>query len=287
MGPGTIGCEVLRLSGQGIYGRVEGVFSKAVHLRSGCLVITFGSLELPNHPFTIRSPAFPAGLEQREEFHLQGRHMILGGYGHIDLKGFEEFTPSRRVTSPASATRQSACLAEARHEAAQGFPQGGLGGLLVEQGDENCFTATARPLVERITAEIKTGQWTAMIEPVKGLAGLGSGLTPSGDDFLCGVMAALGFHRASGGHGPAPEILFDLALAAGSRTSDFSAQMLRGAARGLVSEEIADWLAAVHKGEIDSISQATRRLINFGHTSGIDTLCGLIAGLESMAGASQ
>lgn len=284
---GSIGCEVLRLCASWVSGRIEGLFSNSMHLRSERLIITLGSPTLPNHPFTIRIPAFPAGIGRLQEFHLRGRDLILGGYGHIDLSGLEEFVPSRWVGSPASTTRQSACLAGARKEAALGFPSGGLGRLLVDQGDENCFTTTARPLVEHIAEAIKTGQWTAMTEPANGLTGLGPGLTPSGDDFVCGLLAALSFHRASCGPGPAPEFLDALAQAAGARTSVFSAQMLHGAARGLVSEDMTGWLAAVHRGEIDAISHATRRLINFGHTSGIDTLCGLITGLEGMLAASN
>jgi hypothetical protein len=186
------------------------------------------------------------------------------------------------VSFPVSAAEQSSCLAEARQEACKGFPQDGLGGLLFEQGNENSFTATARPLVKAIVAAINSRQWTQLTEPVHYLAGLGPGLTPAGDDFIGGLLAALSFHHASCGFGPPPEFLADLAGEAGTRTSLFSAQMLGGAAQGLVSKETAAWLAAVHHGEMPVIPQATRNIINYGHTSGIDMLCGLITTLESL-----
>lgn len=284
---GAIGCEALRHCCTGVSGRIEGRFSRALHLRSGGLVITFGGVDLPNHPFTIRSPAFQEQLGQDGEFHLQDHRLELGDYSSIDLSGLKEFSPCLGISSPCSPADQAACLETARQEAARGFPTGGLGWLLDQQGEENCFTVLAAPLVASIAVAVSHGNWTALNEPIRSLAGVGSGLTPSGDDFLCGLLSGLHFHWASCGYGPTPQVLRDLAVLAGERTSIFSAQMLRGAATGLVSEDINAWLIAVHKGENDAMAAVSRKIIEFGHSSGIDTLCGLIIGLESLLGSYQ
>jgi hypothetical protein len=253
-----------------------------MHLRSGDIVITFGGVDLPNHPFTIRSPAFQERLGQDDEFHLQRHRLELGSYSSIDLRGLKEFRPCLGVSLPSSLADQTACLEIARQEVSRGFPTGGLGLLLDQQGQENCFTLLAAPLVASIADALRQGNWSSLSEPLKNLAGVGPGLTPSGDDFLCGLLSALHFHWTSCGYGPTPEVLQGLALSAATRTSVFSAQMLRGAATGLVSEDFSTWLFAAHKGEKAVMASLSRKIIEFGHSSGIDTLCGLITGLENL-----
>lgn len=283
MSRGTVGCEVLRLSRQGIAGTVEGIFSKAAHLHAGRTVITVGSTDLPSHPFTITVVSPPAHLQRGEPFLLKEGRLVLKGGRIIDLRGVERFTPCRSVNAPASVDRLAECLQAARREALSGFPDDGLGALL-GAGGENIYTAAARPYAAALQQAISGGNWESMRKPVQKLAGLGPGLTPSGDDLLSGVLAALAFHRASGGSGPPHQFLFELAESAGALTSTFSAQMMRCASRGLVSEDMAGWLAAVHRGEVETVPACTRRVIDYGHTSGIDCLCGLILALESLTG---
>jgi hypothetical protein len=100
-------------------------------------------------------------------------------------------------------------------------------------------------------------------------AGLGSGLTPAGDDFLMGVML-----RAWLAH-PEPEPFCQkLAEAAAPRTTTLSAALLRAAARGECSAAWHDLLAALDTGNDDQLAAAVRRVLAYGHTSGADTLAG-------------
>lgn len=106
--------------------------------------------------------------------------------------------------------------------------------------------------------------------------GLGEGLTPSGDDFLVGLLWALWVGEADRLPG------FDTFLYAVQsilhKTNDISAQMLRLAIRKRFTEPLIS-LARV-SGPTDC-AEAFKRIAAFGHTSGFDTLCGLLVGLKT------
>jgi len=94
---------------------------------------------------------------------------------------------------------------------------------------------------------------------VAALVGRGDGLTPYGDDVLCGWLAV---HRAAGI--ATPEV--DAAVrAAADRTTLLSATLLDCAIRGEVIPEFAAWVAALGT-EAEASRAAT--LGRVGHTSG-------------------
>lgn len=91
------------------------------------------------------------------------------------------------------------------------------------------------------------------------LLGLGEGLTPLGDDLVCGWLAV---HRAFGRHTPDVDVLLDTARA---RTTLLSATLLDCARHGEVVPEFAAWLRS-----LGSSGEATRvrALHRVGGTSG-------------------
>lgn len=102
--------------------------------------------------------------------------------------------------------------------------------------------------------------------PITDLMGLGIGLTPSGDDFLCGVLAGLiliGKQDSEDFHHLSAEISQNL-----GKTNAISAAFLRCAMEGQFSEAI------VTLGSVP-FSQSQQMFHAIGHSSGADTLCGL------------
>lgn len=104
------------------------------------------------------------------------------------------------------------------------------------------------------------------------LLGLGIGLTPSGDDFLCGVLA--GF-TLSGSH----EHIFAQHLREQIRkhlsgTNDISAAFLKCALIDQYS------LAVIALASLPSSAKILSSFDCIGHSSGIDTLCGILYALE-------
>ena len=99
---------------------------------------------------------------------------------------------------------------------------------------------------------------------VKLIRGCGEGLTPSGDDFLCGWMLALRLRRSLS---PLPTILES--ARGGNRVSNAFLEM---AAQGRVNVAVKKLLQAPS-------SSRVKTACDFGHSSGADLLCGLLFGL--------
>ncbi len=144
------------------------------------------------------------------------------------------------------------------------------------------ITQAVLPLIQRMGDALREGDWGTMASTGVELAGVGEGLTPSGDDFLVGLVAALHFHRASGGDGPETHHLHTLAKEAAERTSPFSAQNIAVAAQGLVADVVADWLTFLHLGDSEGVKNSTRALLSYGHSSGVDTFAGMMTALSSV-----
>jgi hypothetical protein len=113
---------------------------------------------------------------------------------------------------------------------------------------------------------------------VRGLVGLGCGLTPSGDDFLCGLLASL---RCSGSL--APE-LSEAILAECGRTGEVSASCLRYAARGYFPRALHELAAAIARSDAREAARAVLGLCEAGHSSGADTASGFLFGLSVVMG---
>jgi Protein of unknown function (DUF2877) len=105
------------------------------------------------------------------------------------------------------------------------------------------------------------------------LAGLGPGLTPSGDDVLGGVLFA---RRAVGGS----EVEARLAAVAESvRTNTIARAFLRWAARGQALSPVHELVEAAVRGDPDAAGSAARALAAVGESSGADFALGLRWGI--------
>lgn len=115
-----------------------------------------------------------------------------------------------------------------------------------------------------------------------GLLGLGPGLTPAGDDVLCGLLAGLSvLGRRSIGHekrcAGALAALADCIVAeAPRRTTSFSSTLLHAATRGIATEPLLQVLETVGS---STGPRGIDEVLMLGHSSGSDMLTGaLLAG---------
>ena len=110
------------------------------------------------------------------------------------------------------------------------------------------------------------------------LTGLGVGLTPSGDDFLVGMMhwAWLGL--------PEPARFCQIVTESCNRTTSLSSALLRAATRGECNAAWHSLLVAMCAGDDSGIDRAAQAVLSFGATSGADGLTGFIwAGLAGFS----
>lgn len=125
-------------------------------------------------------------------------------------------------------------------------------------------------------------------EAILGLAGLGPGLTPSGDDALGGFAAimALLSPLLSADHQSRRYIASILAKVAKSHTTKLSGILLDYASRGEVSEQVGTFLLTLTLPieETKTVFKAAEHVLAFGASSGGDTLLGMLLGLRTLEG---
>lgn len=105
------------------------------------------------------------------------------------------------------------------------------------------------------------------------LMGRGKGLTPSGDDFLLGMIA---YHHVK----PyLSDAFFEKLLLKFEEkpTTDISLNYLKDAYQGLFVQDIIDFFEALGRG--DNVVGRIYKIASFGHSSGKDTLAGIVMGM--------
>lgn len=115
------------------------------------------------------------------------------------------------------------------------------------------------------------------------LIGWGEGLTPSGDDFLVGALAALDALRArDASRNRFRRALARTILAGSHRTTPISAHLLRLAAGGHYAQSLLRLRDALASDErADDGERALDRALAIGASSGADTVTGLLHGLAA------
>lgn len=127
----------------------------------------------------------------------------------------------------------------------------------------------------------------ASTDAAQKMIGLGPGVTPSGDDVLIGFLAGLhstvasiyerqAFIRAFG----------DAILLLSKATNDISRTYLYHAVRGEFSSSIVKLVNAICDGEEQQLLSAATNAMRVGHSSGMDSVTGLLIGL-ALWGASS
>lgn len=116
------------------------------------------------------------------------------------------------------------------------------------------------------------------------LLGLGPGLTPSGDDFLGGMLIALNIL-------PAPPLrarLHDLIeMNARQRTNAISVAHLHAAGAGAGQEALHEAFNSLLSGDTEALPARFRAIDRIGHSSGWDALAGLCVTLRAFVSATD
>jgi len=136
-------------------------------------------------------------------------------------------------------------------------------------------------LLSTFSASVASGNLPASIPAARGLAGLGSGLTPAGDDFIMGALYAAWIIHLPG---VASVLAQQIADTAAPLTTSLSAAWLRSAGKGeagILWHEFFDVLNSVGRtlapgasAGVANPTYAMNRILSVGETSGADALAG-------------
>jgi hypothetical protein len=269
--------------------RVQSIYRSVVNISTADGLLTVASPEgggLPNGILADLGPDWrEIGLRPGMAVFASDATIRVPDAGlEIQIDAAARWSPRLRSSADAADTaaarwhrRAGATRAIARGR----VPAAGFGGLLREDvtHDPVGILGVARPILSELVVALETGDRARAAEVAGRLMGLGPGLTPSGDDVLVGIEAALhALARPSAGF---------LGLATGDvegRTTALAATLLRHAGAGEFAERLHALLAALLGSDDEAIPAAIDRAVAWGATSGTDCLLGVLVGLDMSAG---
>jgi len=274
----------------GARGRVCAVFSRSfyISLDDGCVCV--GPADLGPGPLNLVCDSWlptRAGYEVPQvgdSMLVRDRVVHIGKVVTILTDGAKPWLPK------ATATWNTQTLAEGLTALENGLPQAlpldGLARLVMPgnvhaSGTSPIVAAALAPthyLGQLIERSVRGDAWHIDVSRVLPLIGLGPGLTPSGDDYLCGIMIALTHTK---GASLRNRLWQALEPHVSERTGDISRAHLAAAAEGFGSAALHDLLAAIVEGSSEAVPEALRAVTAIGHTSGWDALAGVASALRA------
>ena len=148
---------------------------------------------------------------------------------------------------------------------------------------DNPYVRYAAQRIPALFAALRQRDTAAAAEAAYSIAGCGIGLTPSADDFLCGVMASvLASAIARGEQNEWLPLTAAMAERAAPRTNLISAAFLRQAAAGQLSSDVLTLIRTLYSSVLSlRLPSAAMNVIAFGETSGTDILTGIYFGQKN------
>jgi len=278
---------------------VTAVFARSFHLTlPGERILCIVSHELGPGPLTLRCAPTSAiswdelGVAPGVAVTAAPGLLRVSGVLTLDLATAKVWQPSPWPPLP-SPEALTAALAEARRLAGPIVPEGSIAGLLVSPRTAPSAGAVERATLRAAGLKIATlADWLAVAlrggcdldqaaaAAVRGLLGLGAGLTPAGDDLLSGLMIAL---HAAGAPRLARHVAAAIAQAPAHATTPLARAFLACAASGEPAAPLHHTLCAILTGDKRAMADAIAALEQTGASSGFDMLAGALLVLDAIA----
>lgn len=265
---------------------VHSVYKKTVNLQAGERLLALQAASSPMSPISMLTDMEPRDFEALP---VQPGQQVSLSRDRIHISPLESpvtflFRPkevqSTRLTSPPPQFPRDELLSQIRQ--ALNGSQAGIFRLLFSDstdrqavkpgGEYSLILTAAQNRIRQCGTGLEQGIWGDAAQSLAGLIGLGIGLTPSGDDFLCGVLAGL-ILRGKENHPFALSLRREIT----SRrfdTNDISRAFLDCSVQCHFSPAVNS-LA-----DLPSAEGILKVFSAIGHSSGIDTLCGVAYGLS-------
>jgi hypothetical protein len=246
---------------------VLGVFPTCVYVGFGghadvLALVTSDGLSLPIGLRLGATSTEIATMDPEKGWGVQPGDMVEIGEGKVSLPRADVVAAREQRTRLVGAWPAARRVPTSRDGAA--LENGALDGRLIGGALVDAALVDA---AERVAAAALAGRQTSLA--VRRLMGAGAGLTPSGDDVLCGVVLTL---RAAGRRDAVALLASEIIDAIGCTTS-VSAALLRAACAGYALPEVLQLIDDLGTGAPSS--PALERVLHVGHTSGRDLVAGI------------
>jgi hypothetical protein len=282
----------LLLPQQAVIGRVHSCYARIINVRtpSGRLLTLQGEGMLQA----------PLGLALATDVAALGTHLLVGALVVQDIPTARSYPAALRLRCADALVWDGHVLAQPgltllelagrAHGLAAWLclhtPKRGLAPLLIalahgSRGLSATSAATYAALAP-LCAAPQAFTVSTLLTLVQALVGLGEGLTPSGDDFLVGLLAVLhvtGFLPCSADSSVHEQFYQCVRLG----TTQLSGEFLRCAFAGHFAEPLAMLVRALWAPDTDAWPAHAATLAAVGHSSGVDAMVGIALGCRLLA----
>jgi len=286
------GCLAAKLLSNDAIGKVSAIFDSSFYVELDNGLVCIGVKDLPLSPLNVIIAAPESTNWSASGLCLNSKVSIFSGFIRIGaqfsfrLAGAAEWKPK-----PVPATWENANLKQGlavfREQCIGRIPHEGLGQILYY--DTSSFDDQSLcKITEILIRELRDWLVPALRDPdsrsmhglqwVHHLIGLGPGLTPSGDDFIGGMMIAL---HSLGELEICQQLWMPTRRCAIEAGNPIALAHLNAASEGLGSLGVHDALSAILEGCPHNIEKTLIVLDSIGHTSGWDAMAGVIVTFDA------
>jgi hypothetical protein len=262
--------------------RFHSRFNRAVNFeREGRLIAVVDESIGPGPVYIVlrgRSPSQMAGLANPPlPLRVTARTVWFEGHRHpFSLRHRYNSTLDCEVEDLHRFQHNLLALGELLRKAA---PAKSLAFLLDGKRRKNFQAGFERAFAEQIRRGVRQVFHGRLLEGIRHLKGCGLGLTPSGDDFIAGLLIGLRLLQKLRGQDFQP--VADAVFRAAQGDNLFSNAFLDLARRGLLFGRMKDLTVALVSGSEGAVRKTAAKLFAVGESSGADLATGLFMTLQA------
>lgn len=272
-------------------GNIIGITSRGIFIKSSIKWLVFISREPYRSPLTINLIDNEDSLRKLST--NMPVHISPGGFTfpesglEISTLNAQTWLPKTPDSAPLPGSQRQSRLENTFQRIKKEVNGSGLSSLIpyllepsgsFHQSTENLSTFEEKIL--DVKKEMATPHHFPPEEAIIGILGAGPGLTPSGDDFVLGLVLSL--NRWKNVLAPKSDLKSlnqQVIDAAYSRTTRLSANLIECAAFGLADERLVDALDWLMSGDAEDF-HLIDELLTWGNSSGIDVFVGFASALS-------
>ncbi len=244
------------------------IFSRVGNYISGTRLVSLVTERIGAGPVNIvfSGDHVPAPLK----IHITTEHLFLGRRG-ISLQNVDRYDPALQIPEiKMHVVRENAALMAKPLSAFA--PRNSLAVLLDMPSNPEVSCCHGMQIIHRVQSAVENIRRGNIPEGIRTLSGVGFGLTPSGDDFLTGMVWGINLMERNREYTRLKQYIRSIS----SSENPLVRSQMDAAVNGRYSAGVKALLSALISGVETEICAQTLRLLNMGHTSGADAATGLL-----------
>ena len=268
---------------QNISGKVAGITSKGIFLESSRRILFLTSADYRS-PYNLQVPE----MEQVAELIKMGETWQSANEGinfesselRIDFKNAKVWSPEKLILIETEMEYQRQRMRYFVDQLYNLDPSKGWA-FLVPGQPQNSLEAAIIRMTNDFTAAFRNADLDACLAASRPILGLGGGLTPSGDDWLAGFLLLHTRRNQALGESFGFQAAFEKSLVAMAfeRTTSISANRIEAACMGWAEDLFMRVVDDLYTQNEILTESDLHTIVNFGHSSGVDTCMGIWVGL--------